>query len=55
MIKKLLLLNCFLVVVFITTYKKAHAQNNEKKEVKTFITINGGDTTVNGKKFKKLK
>ena len=54
MIKKLLLLNCFLVVVFITTSKKAHAQNNEKKEVKTSITINGGDTTVNGKKFKNL-
>lgn len=54
MIKKLLLLNCLFVVIVITTYKKAQAQSIEKKEVKTSIIINGGDTTINGKKFKNL-
>lgn len=54
MIKKLLLLNCLLAVVIITTSKKAKAQDKEKKEVKIAITINDGDTTVNGKKFKNL-
>ena len=54
MIKKLLLINCLLVVVLITTSKKSQAQDNVKKEVKTSIIINDGDTTVNGKKFKNL-
>ena len=52
--KKLLLLNFLFVVIVITTYKKAQAQDNEKKEVKTSIIINDNDTTVNGKKFKNL-
>ena len=42
------------MVVVITTYKKAQGQTKEKKEVKTSIIINDGDTTVNGKKFKNL-
>ena len=54
MIKKLLLINCLLVVVLITTSKKSQAQDNVKKEVKTSIIINDGDTTVNDKKFKNL-
>lgn len=54
MIKKLLLLNCLLAVVIITTSKKVKAQEKEQKEVKIAIIINDGDTTVNGKKFKNL-
>jgi len=50
--KKLLLSNFLFVVIVITTYKKAQAQTIEKKEVKPSIIVNGGDTTINGKKFK---
>jgi hypothetical protein len=52
--KKVLIWNILLVVLVVVSVKKSSAQKKELKEEKLEITINNGDTTVNGKNFKNI-
>ncbi|MBU2045931.1 MAG: T9SS type A sorting domain-containing protein [Bacteroidetes bacterium] len=52
--KKVLIWNMLLVVLVVVSVKKSSAQKKELKQEKLEITINNGDTTVNGKNFKNI-
>ncbi len=52
--KKALIFNILLVILVVVTVNKSIAQQKERKEEKLEITINNGDTTVNGKNFKNI-
>nr|MBC7614423.1 T9SS type A sorting domain-containing protein [Pseudopedobacter sp.] len=52
--KKVLIWNMLLVVLVVVSVNKSSAQKKELKQEKLEITINNGDTTVNGKNFKNI-
>jgi hypothetical protein len=52
--KKVLIWNLLLVLLVVISAKKSSAQQKKIREEKIEITINNGDTTVNGKNFKDI-
>ncbi len=52
--KKTLLFCCLFIFLVVCHHKQSLAQQNERKKEQLSITINNGDTTVNGKNFKDI-